>query len=180
MHQVHAKIQTLAKTREHVIIPFEWIEDIINATAYYSILRNATAHMHKNVFNIKRLYIYELYEKYIYIYLLRMLCTLVSWDSCYVMDVLLASYSCSYQETVEFWVNACDLGINKGSCGYFNFFLFAFFYCHGESNVKYTCESLLIQTKSEGIYWQFTLYTSSTFTKVNKEMKCLCVPCMLL
>lgn len=47
MHQVHAKILTPAKTREHMYIPLEWIEDIINAIAYYSILRNATAHMHK-------------------------------------------------------------------------------------------------------------------------------------
>lgn len=85
------------------------------------------------------------------IYLLRMLCTLVSWDSCYVMDVLFASYSCSYQETVEFWVNACDLGIKRGLVGILTFFLFAFFIVM-ESNVKYTCESLLIQTKSEGIY----------------------------
>lgn len=32
--------------------------------------------------------------------------------------------------------------------------------------------------KPEGIYWQITLYTSSTFTKVNKEMKCFCVSCV--
>lgn len=50
MHQVHAKILTLAKTREHMYIPLEWIEDIINAIAYYSILRNATAYMHKKCF----------------------------------------------------------------------------------------------------------------------------------
>lgn len=50
MHQVHAKILTVAKTREHMYIPLEWIEDIINAIAYYSILRNATAHMHRKCF----------------------------------------------------------------------------------------------------------------------------------
>lgn len=40
-----------------------------------------------------------------------MLCTLpVNWDSSYVMDVLLASYSRSYQETVEFWVMPATWG----------------------------------------------------------------------
>ena len=43
-------------------------------------------------------------KKYIYIYLECYAPLLVNWDSSYVMDVLLASYSCSYQETVEFWV----------------------------------------------------------------------------
>lgn len=60
----------------------------------------------ENVFNIKG-YIYEIYENIyinIYIYLECYAPLLVNWDSSYVMDVLLASYSCSYQETVEFWV----------------------------------------------------------------------------
>lgn len=79
MYQVHAKILTVAKTRENMYIPLEWIEDIY-AIAYYSIIRNATAHMHRKCFfNIKG-YIY-IYMKYMniyiqYIYLLRMLCTL--------------------------------------------------------------------------------------------------------
>jgi len=50
MHQVHAKIFTVAKTRGHMYIRLEWIEDIINAIAYYSILRNANAHMHRKCF----------------------------------------------------------------------------------------------------------------------------------
>lgn len=50
-------------------------------------------------------YIYKKYMKiYIYIYLECYAPLLVDWDSSHVMDVLLASYSCSYQETVEFWV----------------------------------------------------------------------------
>lgn len=48
-HQVHAKIILLQKL-ENLYIPLEWIEDIINAIAYYSILRNATAHMHRESF----------------------------------------------------------------------------------------------------------------------------------
>lgn len=49
MYRVHAKILTVAKTREHMYIPLEWIEDIY-AIAYYSIIRNATAHMHRKCF----------------------------------------------------------------------------------------------------------------------------------
>lgn len=64
----------------------------------------------ENVFNIKGyIYIYVKYMKYIY--LLRMLCTLlVKWEPRYVMDVLLASCSCSYQETVEIWVKLATWG----------------------------------------------------------------------
>lgn len=49
MYRDHAKILTVAKTREHMYIPLEWIEDIY-AIAYYSIIRNATAHMHRKCF----------------------------------------------------------------------------------------------------------------------------------
>jgi hypothetical protein len=41
---------TVAKTREHMYTHLEWIEDIIHAIAYYSIQRNAPAHMHRKCF----------------------------------------------------------------------------------------------------------------------------------
>ena len=40
----------LQKLEITCIFLLEWIEDIINAIAYYSILRNATAHMHRICF----------------------------------------------------------------------------------------------------------------------------------
>lgn len=64
----------------------------------------------ENVFNIKKLYIYVKYMKNIYIYLECYAPLLVKWDPSYVMDVLLASCSCSYQETVEFWVKLATWG----------------------------------------------------------------------
>lgn len=73
---------------------------------------------------------------------------------------------------------ACNLGINGGSCGYFNLFFCWFcclficiFYCYGESNVnlKYKCKSLLIQSNLGASTDKFTLYTSSTFTKLIKK-----------
>lgn len=68
----------------------------------------------------------EYMKKYIYIYLECYAPLLVNWDSSYVMDVLLASYSCSYQETVEFWVMPATWG-KEGPCGYFNLFCLLFF-----------------------------------------------------
>lgn len=67
----------LQKLEITCIFLLECIEDLINAIAYYSILRNATAHMHRICFWHKSyIYIYEIYENSLYIYLLRMLCTL--------------------------------------------------------------------------------------------------------
>lgn len=35
------------KNLDFTYTPLEWINDIINAISYYSVLRNATAHMHR-------------------------------------------------------------------------------------------------------------------------------------
>lgn len=37
--------------------PLEWIHDNVNAISYYSILRNATAHMHKKKDVFMKMYV---------------------------------------------------------------------------------------------------------------------------
>lgn len=52
------------KNLDFTYTPLEWINDNINAISYYSVLRNATAHMHrKDVFNKE--YMYKNITKYI-------------------------------------------------------------------------------------------------------------------